>query len=206
MHSIASLVTVLSAAMLSTVSAVPTKTYSGKVCVSSGSTHRGYVNSQLSSTGEFLGLYTLTTNAQSALEVKFAGSSDITIQEINGDNAFPYLAFIEGPGDANTGNLVAGAFSYVYLGGAKVTTPGGSPPVVTESSAGALGVNKGVETSLWSYNSPPSLATHWINSSSPGGTRYVFYDPTNKFFGITGDLSQQQAFSPTTYEVTFSLC
>jgi len=206
MHSIASLVTVLSAAMLSTVSAAPLKSHAGKICVSSGSKHEGYVNSQLSSTGEFLGLYTLTTNAHSALEVKFAGSGDITIQETNGDNAFPYLAFIEGPGDANTGNLVAGAFSYVYLGGAKVTTPGGSAPVVTESSAGALGVNKGVETGLWSYDSPPSLAPHWINSSSQGRQRYGFYDPENKFFGITGDLSQQQDFSPKTYEVTFSLC
>jgi len=205
MHYIASLV--LSAAMLAMVSAVPLKkAHAGKICVSSGHKLEGYVNSQLSSTGEFLGLYTLTTNSHNALKVTFSGSADITIQETNGDQAFPYLAFIEGPGDANTGNLVAGAFSYVYLGGAKVTTPGGSPPVVTESSAGALGVNKGVETSLWSYNSPPSLATHWINSSSPGGPRYVFYDPTNKFFGITGDLSQQKDFSPKTYEVTFSLC
>ncbi|KAG8862902.1 hypothetical protein FRB96_000320 [Tulasnella sp. 330] len=203
-----SLLALLSVAV-SSVSAAPHtsrskgKTYTGHICGfvagPNGSKISGHVASQLSSSGQ--------DASKGALDVEFTVPSPgdfFSIQSMHGHNSMPYLAFIDGPGDANNGNLAGGAFSYVYLGASLKTTPAGSHPVKNPNSAtppksDAL---KGSETSLWVYNDG-ALVPHWVNEGSQDRQRVVFYDLTNKFFGITGDLAQQQKFSPQSYPAVY---
>ncbi|KAG8878118.1 hypothetical protein FRB98_006391 [Tulasnella sp. 332] len=178
---------------------------------------KGFISSIPIAAGDNQGLYTITNVEDEALWVKFNGNDGATLEAMNNeDKRYPYLAFIAGPGDANTGDLLDdGAYSFVYLGGSSQITPGNSPPQKTQNSPRNHksewgGENKVAETGTWRITYPDheglgthvELAPYWTNLNGQRSLKQtVFYDEYNPFFGITNDWEEHRKLEKHAVEV-----
>jgi len=189
------------------VSAAPSSTRSGRICVQTEEDDLGYLSKQFTlSHSDHPGLYTLTTSKSTALKVKFSATESVFSLHAtnNADHTHPFLSFIVGPESFNTGTLNPPSDSYVYLGGSSKTTSAGSKPAKMPNSVGST---KKAETTVWAFNEEIAhLTPTWVNADGSVGSQAVFWDFTKKFFGMTGDVQEYRHLNPDSIEVWLVLC
>ncbi|KAK7466070.1 hypothetical protein VKT23_004794 [Stygiomarasmius scandens] len=82
------------------------------------------------------------------------------------DDKFPYLGSILGFGSPS-GNLGPGSFSYTYIGGTnKRTAPGSQPQALSNSFTASTGINREVESSVFTLHPDDSVTIQWVNEDS----------------------------------------
>ncbi|KAG8873997.1 hypothetical protein FRB97_006312 [Tulasnella sp. 331] len=184
----------------------------GRVCVldMARDMTKGFVRQYVIQSGDYEGLYTMTHNEDEALHVLYNTWEAGSLQALdNSDSLHLYLAFIAGPGDANNGNLVEGAYSFVYLGGSNERNAANSPPQLNYNTL-PEGDKKVSETGTWAVDVPKQegrfafieLYPEWTNlDGKRPSEQIVFYDERNGFFGITKNLEEQKKFSEGTVQV-----
>lgn len=153
--------------------------------------------------------YTITSNVGSALQVSLPFLSPfgtpIDITAINGPDSKNIL--LGAVGGSPGFDLQSGQLGTAYLSGTGHTGAGSPPSSTAGTSMQAVGYDAPSESQIWTLDCVGlTFTATWTNSddTQPAATT-IFYNPTVKYLGLTGDLDVLNGvFNEGAFAVTFT--
>ncbi|QRV93368.1 hypothetical protein RhiJN_21386 [Ceratobasidium sp. AG-Ba] len=166
----------------------PTTTNCVILATYTNGTQYGYVVPKFNAFGEY---YQFQPTPDGALSVSFPFSPDspselsLTVTNYKDTETWPFFGGIAGYASSND-NFGRESYNYAYLGGTTSTEAGSPAKQGPNSFTAASGINKDIETAIWSYDpATTNLTPQWINQDGTAPATTVAY--VQGVLTITGD-------------------
>ncbi|KAJ2913884.1 hypothetical protein MD484_g6542, partial [Candolleomyces efflorescens] len=181
-------------------SAVPISYAVGNIQVKRDGVPIGYIRKTFrSSTSKYFTHGALTDAL--AVEVQCGASGAQFILPLTRPDAqYPYVGAVAGP----TSNLGPESSGYVYLSAVGYTPENSPPSVSAGNSMQSIYSNRPSEATIWHVDcATGAMTAQWTNPSGSQPPNVFFYDESEGFLGMTGDLNEVfLTYGGTSYVVT----